>query len=101
MCSISRGSIAIIIYIYNNMKKKNAVLIPIGEIIRQTRKRRGYSQEEFAQLIQLERSYYSGIERGLHNLSLLIFIRIAKGLDVKIDELVPDNVYELLDVQQS
>ena len=54
-----------------------------GKIVRELREKKGYSQEEFADLIETERSYYGGIERGIHSLTLRKIERIVKALNIK------------------
>lgn len=54
-----------------------------GRLVRRLRERRGYTQEEFADLVETERSYYSGIERGRHSLTLTKIATIIKVLDMR------------------
>src|SRR5438309_5624080 len=60
--------------------------IPIrfGRAIRRVRERQGISQEEAAERCGLHRTYYSGIERGRRNVSLVNIERISKGLRVSL-----------------
>jgi transcriptional regulator with XRE-family HTH domain len=60
----------------------------IGHTIRTFRLERGLSQESLADRANIDRSYMSGIERGLRNISILNIARIASALDVSIRELV-------------
>jgi transcriptional regulator with XRE-family HTH domain len=54
----------------------------LGSKIKQLRARKGLSQEAFADLAHLDRSYMSGIERGVRNVSVLNLLKIAKALGV-------------------
>lgn len=54
-----------------------------GKIVRELREKKGYSQEAFADLIETERSYYGGIERGIHSLTLRKIERIVSALGVR------------------
>jgi transcriptional regulator with XRE-family HTH domain len=56
------------------------------------RKRRGLSQERFADVLEFHRTYMGGIERGERNLTLRSVERIAErvGLD-PLDLLRPAN----------
>ncbi len=54
----------------------------IGAEIRKLREETELSQEKFAHKIDIDRTYYSGIERGERNISALNLIKIAKGLEV-------------------
>ena len=62
-----------------------------GENLRRLRKEKtGLSQESFANFIGMDRSYYSSVELGKRNISLLNIIKIANGLQVNIQELFKD-----------
>ena len=65
-------------------------LIRLGNIIKEKRKETGLSQENFANKIGIDRTYYSAIENGKHNLSILQIKKIADGLNIKISELLED-----------
>ena len=45
------------------------------------------SQEEFADMCGLDRSYVGGVERGERNISLENIGRIAKALGISLSEL--------------
>ena len=45
------------------------------------------SQEEFAYSIDMDRTYYSSVENGKRNISLLNIQKIANGLKVSLEEL--------------
>jgi transcriptional regulator with XRE-family HTH domain len=45
------------------------------------------SQEEFADMCELDRTYVGGIERGERNLSLLNIEKIAVAFSVSLSEL--------------
>ena len=57
------------------------VLRSLGAKIRALRIEKGLSQEALAHAARLDRSYMSGIERGLRNVSVLKVARIARVLD--------------------
>lgn len=61
------------------------ILIKFGETIRHIRKQHGYSQEYFAQLSELDRSYIGSVERGERNISLVNIEKIANALEVSLD----------------
>ena len=58
----------------------NQQLLKIGDNIRAARKRKGYSQEEFADIADFSRSYYTEIETGKRNISILNLIKIMEAL---------------------
>ena len=64
------------------------LLRTIGSTIRSLRRERGLSQEALADRADIDRSYMSGVERGLRNISVLNLARVAKALDVTLVELI-------------
>lgn len=56
--------------------------------MRAIREDQGVSQEALALKAGLHRNYYSSIERGNHNPSHLVILKIAEALDVKASELL-------------
>ena len=64
------------------------VRVRFGRAIRQRRHKLGVSQEEFADLCGLDRTYIGGIERGERNVSLVNIEKIAKALRISLSELV-------------
>jgi len=54
----------------------------LGRNLRAYRKARGLSQEDFAELLEVHRTYMGGIERGERNLTLKSVERIAQKLEV-------------------
>lgn len=71
------------------MRKKHPSLIKIGHRIRELRKSKGFSQEDFAYEVGLDRTYMGSVERGERNLAAINLIRIAKALKVEVGELFP------------
>ena len=69
--------------------EKDQLLIVVGQRIRELRKARGFSQENFAAAAGLDRAYYGGVERGERNLSARNVVRIAATLGVEVGELFP------------
>jgi transcriptional regulator with XRE-family HTH domain len=58
-----------------------------GARVRQLRTGRGLSQEAFADLAKLHRTYIGAIERGEQNLSLANIERLAATLQISLAEL--------------
>lgn len=54
----------------------------LGRNVQLLRKKKGWSQEEFAFETGLHRTYISGIERGVRNPTVVVLARLAKPLDV-------------------
>lgn len=69
--------------------RKEPQLAALGGKIREVRRAKGYAQEEFANEVGLDRSYYGGIERGERNIAALNLIKIARTLGVEVGELFP------------
>jgi transcriptional regulator with XRE-family HTH domain len=55
--------------------------------MRRVREEQKINQEEAAERCGLHRMYYSGVERGVRNVSLLNIETIAKGLKRSLPEL--------------
>ena len=51
--------------------------------VRRYRKETGLSQQDFAYEIEMDRSYFGGVERGERNVSIDNIERIAGGLKIK------------------
>jgi transcriptional regulator with XRE-family HTH domain len=58
-----------------------------GERVRKLRLAKGYSQEAFALQCELDRTYVSGIERGVRNPTLQVLLILARGLDTTISNM--------------
>jgi transcriptional regulator with XRE-family HTH domain len=54
----------------------------VGRNLRRIRRERGLSQEEFADLLGVHRTYMGGVERGERNLTLRSLERLADRLKV-------------------
>lgn len=63
------------------------IRVRFGKAVRKRRQKLGVSQEEFADLCGLDRTYIGGIERGERNVSLVNIERISKALGVSLSEL--------------
>jgi transcriptional regulator with XRE-family HTH domain len=62
----------------------------LGDRIRQLRSRKGWSQEEFAAVSGVHRTYIGAVERGEKNLTLSTLHTLAKTLDTSIAQLFRD-----------
>ena len=63
------------------------IRIRFGRAIRRIREEQKINQEEAAERCGLHRTYYSGLERGVRNVSLLNIERVSKGLKTTLPEL--------------
>jgi transcriptional regulator with XRE-family HTH domain len=64
--------------------------IRIGQATRERRKALGISQEAFADLIGMHRTYYGAVERGEKDCQLSTLRRVAAGLGVPLSRLLSD-----------
>lgn len=58
-----------------------------GQRIKSLRNSLGISQEKFALLIDMDRTYYASVESGKRNISINNIEKIAKGLGITLEEL--------------
>jgi transcriptional regulator with XRE-family HTH domain len=65
------------------------LLKTFGLHLKSLRREKSLSQEELALIASLDRTYISGIERGLRNVSLINLFKIAEALELP--------AYQLLD----
>ena len=63
------------------------ILMTFGKAVRKLRSERGISQEDFAELCDLHRTYISDVELGKRNVSLENIGKIAKALNMSLSEL--------------
>lgn len=69
---------------------ENYIKLKFGANIKKLRTSKNLSQEKFAELVGLHRTYITEVERGLRNVSLINIVKIANGLNVSISELFND-----------
>ena len=62
------------------------MLLAFGRAVRQVRKNRGFSQEAFADLCGIDRSYMGCVERGESNLALVNIEKIVRALNMPLSE---------------
>lgn len=72
------------------MPRTADILARFGQRLREKRQVLGLSQEEFAARCGLDRTYISGIERGLRNVSLRNIHTIASALGTTVSELTAE-----------
>jgi transcriptional regulator with XRE-family HTH domain len=59
----------------------------IGIRIKDIRNRKGFTQEELAEKIELNPKYLSSIERGKENPTLNTMIKLSESLDVHLNDI--------------
>jgi len=63
------------------------IRVRFGRAIRRIREEQEINQEEAADRCGLHRTYYSGIERGVRNVSLVNIEKVSKGLKTSLPDL--------------
>lgn len=58
-----------------------------GRKVKELRRLSGLSQEKFALLIDMDRTYFASVEAGKRNISIENIFKISKGLNVTLEEL--------------
>ncbi|PWF20870.1 helix-turn-helix domain-containing protein [Corticimicrobacter populi] len=61
---------------------KTPLVKSVAATIRQFRKAKNMSQDELAHISGLDRTYISGVERGVRNITLESLEQIIKSLDI-------------------
>jgi transcriptional regulator with XRE-family HTH domain len=64
------------------------IFLSFGKRVREIRLSQGLSQEGFAALADLDRSYLGGVERGDRNVSLYNIYKIALALNISLEDLM-------------
>lgn len=64
----------------------------IGKNIQKFRKKKGYTQEQLAEMVSLSPSYLSAIERGVYQISLEPLVGIMNCLDCTADDLFAEVI---------
>ena len=62
----------------------------LGRAVRRVRKAADYSQESFADLVGVHRTYMGAVERGEVNISLQNIERIAEALELRVSKLLQE-----------
>ncbi len=64
----------------------------IGLKLKILRSLKGFSQDDIANKLNVDKSYYSKIERGLTNPSILYLKHVSELFNISISELVDSNI---------
>lgn len=68
--------------------EKKRLFQEIGQRLRLARIRKGYTQEQVAEKLEMNTAYYGKVERGISGLTLLNIKRISEILDLDIHFLI-------------
>lgn len=69
------------------MKNTSGIQALFGAHLKKLRLQAGLSQEAFADKCGLDRTYVSGIERGVRNPTLEVINTLAAGLEIELSKL--------------
>ena len=69
------------------MRNSDKIKVLFGQRVKKLRQQAGMSQETFADKCGLDRTYVSGIERGIRNPTLEVIEVIARGLEIELTHL--------------
>jgi transcriptional regulator with XRE-family HTH domain len=69
------------------MPVRDKTLSAFGRNVARLRDQKGFSQDKLAEKSDLDRTYLSGIERGVRNPGIKVVIRLARALGVSVDQL--------------
>jgi transcriptional regulator with XRE-family HTH domain len=61
-----------------------------AELLQKARAKSGITQEELARRVRLTREYISLLEHGKRTPTILVFIRLARALDVSPADLITE-----------
>ena len=70
--------------------QKNEFAKKVGSKMAFYRERAGLTQENLAEMVEVERNTITRYESGLREPKLHLFVEIAKALEISIEELLPD-----------
>lgn len=65
--------------------------VEIGMRVRMFRRKKGLTQEELAEIVDISVPHMSHIETGNTKLSLPVFVALAEALDIRADDLLYDH----------
>jgi transcriptional regulator with XRE-family HTH domain len=83
-----------------DMKKKRTIDVQVGKQIKKAREAAGYTQDKFAEIIQMGTKNISAVERGLVGVSVSTIKRICQALSISSDMLIMDAA-DNLDVERT
>ncbi len=65
----------------------DSIQVKLGNRIKKLRIDQGISQEAFALMINMDRTYFSSVESGKRNVSIKNIEKIAAGFNISLSEL--------------
>lgn len=80
---------------------KESLLSDVSQTLRILRKEKNLTQDELSHLAGLDRTYISGIERGIRNLTINSLEEIIKALNLSPDEFLDALIKYRLNKEQN
>ena len=74
------------------VQKDNSVEQIIGKRIQKVRKSRGYTQQQFSEMVGLSTNYLSDVERGKSSVRLYKLVAIINSLECSADDVFMDVI---------
>lgn len=74
------------------MQKKDTVEQSVGKQIQRIRKERGYTQEQFSEMVGISTNYLSDVERGKSSIRLDKLVLIMNELQCSADDLFIEKI---------
>ncbi len=84
-------SISLPIQMDENITKENTFYLELGKRIKRARKNLHLTQQELADLLDLNRTSITNIEKGKQKLLAFMLVEVAGKLKVSVNELLPEN----------
>ena len=72
-------------------QRRRDLNLDVGRNLRRLRNKTGVSQDEFADLAGLHRTYIGAVERGERNITLDTLQRLATALKADVEELLQET----------
>jgi transcriptional regulator with XRE-family HTH domain len=68
--------------------RRQSISIKFGRVVKLVREQQGVSQEQLAELAEVDRTYVSMIERGKRHPTLEVAERISHSLGLRLSEMI-------------
>ena len=75
--------------------QEEAYLKQLAARVRERRKAKGLSRRGLAEAVGVSDRYVTQLESGRGNVSILLLRKLARALDVPVEDLVPDDIQEI------
>lgn len=89
------------ILVFRGPLMKESLLSDVSQTLRILRKEKNLTQDELSYLAGLDRTYISGIERGIRNLTINSLEEIIKALNLSPDEFLDALIKYRLNKEQN